>query len=104
MQISHYQYLFQKYKPLLFRLFHRFSKLITVFRQFSKNVMQTIADNDLFGSKQTVVPRNLLKMNWFQSDIWSLTFYEDFRFCFFCDEKVNSLRRSVQFQFLFKDK
>lgn len=83
--------------------FKIFAKLITILRMLGKNMVQSVADDDLFCTDQAVVARNLLKVNLLQSNIWRFAFDQDLRLRFFCDEKVDTFGCAVQFQLLFQD-
>lgn len=65
--------------------------------------MKAVADYDLLGSENAVVASDLLKVRFLQNNVRRLTFNKDFWFGFFCDEQVDALRSTVQFQLLFQD-
>ena len=70
---------------------------------FCKDMMKSVADDDLFSADQTVVSGNLLKMDLLQGNVWRFAFDQDFRLRFFGDEQVNTFGCAVQFQLLFQD-
>lgn len=78
-------------------------KVILRLFEICENVLQPVADDDLLCPDHTVVPRNLLKMAFFQNDTWRLAFYEDFGLGFFGYQEINSFRCSVQFQLFLED-